>query len=339
MRTRLAWDSFAVLTALAVASLVFGTESRHTDAQEDDLFGPIRSVSTQVERTQVDWHEPGGPTVAFSVPPGKSDYDLTGNRIKTGELVDGQFHGSSIEVTRDRDGNVVERVEVNDRGEVANREVMGPYGITEQASYENGKLTARRTWTYDANGHVAAFYNYDADGTVVQSSASFTDASGNSKDEWEYGRNGSFFLHFAETYDPNREIWTFTNFNEDGSVKVKVEAQGHKSVSYWQKNGEDGVFGSNIFLDRVGKTQEAYRCHPDGTCDRITSYFADEKSPYVSRTEMRDGSGELRLSADYEYELDRFGNWTKRTVWVWSPELGERKLFETDFRSLTYWDR
>jgi len=65
--------------------------------------------------------------------------------------------------------------------------------------------------------------------------------------------------------------------------------------------------------------------------------YANDKSPYVSRTEFHEASGELKSSADYENELDRFGNWTKRTVWVWSPEMGKCKLYETDFRTLTYW--
>jgi hypothetical protein len=47
--------------------------------------------------------------------------------------------------------------------------------------------------------------------------------------------------------------------------------------------------------------------------------------------------GVLKLSADCEYEPDQFGNWMKRIVWVWSPELGNRKLYETDYRTLTYW--
>lgn len=339
MRTPLVCVSSSAFAAALLAWVVFAAESKRTDAQEDGLFGPVRSVSTTVERRQVDLHEPDGATVPRPVSPGENEYDVAGNRTKRGEVVHGQFHGSAIEVIRDRDGKVMERVEVNNNGEVLSREVMGRYGIAERMSYENGKQTGRWTRSYDANGHVAEFYAYDAEGTVVVSSTSLSDASGNSEEEWDYGRNGSFSLHFVKTYDPQREIWTFTNFNEDGSVKVKVEAQHHKSISYWQGNREDNVFGSSIYLDRVGTRQESYQCHPDETCDRITSYFADEKSPQVSRTEWRDGSGELKLSADYEYELDRFGNWTKRTVSVWSRELGERQPYETDFRSLTYWDQ
>jgi hypothetical protein len=43
------------------------------------------------------------------------------------------------------------------------------------------------------------------------------------------------------------------------------------------------------------------------------------------------------MAADYEYEFDERGNWTKRSVWTWTQESGYRKLHETDSRALRYW--
>jgi hypothetical protein len=43
------------------------------------------------------------------------------------------------------------------------------------------------------------------------------------------------------------------------------------------------------------------------------------------------------MEADYEYELDAYGNWTKRTIWVQTRESGERQLLEKDARTLTYY--
>jgi hypothetical protein len=57
----------------------------------------------------------------------------------------------------------------------------------------------------------------------------------------------------------------------------------------------------------------------------------------VNRQEWRDESGTLKLLIEYDYELDQFGNWTKRSAWVSSPELSERALAETDYRRLEYW--
>lgn len=79
-------------------------------------------------------------------------------------------------------------------------------------------------------------------------------------------------------------------------------------ISYWQEPSDQQVFGSNFFMDPAGKTQESYSCHSDGSCDHIISYFPNEARHHVSRIEWHDAAGHLKLSADYEYELDQFGN-------------------------------
>jgi len=227
----------------------------------------------------------------------------------------------------------------NYKGEMYRREVIGPYGIIEQDGFENGKLISRSFLFYDANGHLTEYRNYDRDGVIVGSSFSMIDASGNFKEEWDSGPNGSFSVHFVQTNDLKTDTFTFTNFNENGSIKVTFTTVGTRVISYWQEPSEQQVFGSNFFMDPVGKTQESYSCHSDGGCDHVISYFPDEARHCASRIEWHDPAGVLKLSADYKYELDQFGNWTKRTVWVWSPELGERKLYETDFRTLKYWGK
>jgi hypothetical protein len=165
-----------------------------------------------------------------------------------------------------------------------------------------------------------------------------TDASGNFKEEWAYGRNDSFHYHFVETTDPQKDIWTFTTFNENGSLRLTLATQGTKVTNFWREPGEEYALGTTFFMDPVGKNHESYHCHVGGGCDHIVSYFSDEQRHNANRTEWHDSEGVLQLALDYEYEVDGFGNWTKRTVWLWSPDLGERELFETDYRTLKYWD-
>ncbi len=327
----------AALAILLLGLSLDASEPKYTDARGDGLFGPIRSVSTREDRAQVDWHQPDGPTVALPASCGECEYDLQGNRIKMGQIIDGEFRGDVVRLLRDSAGKVIERIVENYKGEIYRREVIGPYGITEQEDYENGKIISWTFRFYDSNGHLYESRNYDRDGVIVGSSLSTIDASGNFKEEWDSGPNGSFSLHFVEANDPKTGTWTFTNFNEDGSIKVNFTTVGTKVISYWQEPSDQQVFGSNFSMDPVGKTQESYSCHSDGNCDHIISYFPDEARHHVSRIEWHDPAGMLKLSADYEYELDQFGNWTKRTVSVWSPELGERKLYEKDYRTLQYW--
>lgn len=336
MKTSLA---IAALATLLLGLSLYASEPKYTDARRDGFFGPIRSVSTREERAQIEWHQPNGQTVARPVSCRECEYDPEGNRTKMGQITDGEFQGEILQLQRDSTGKVIEKIAENYKGEIYRREVIGPYGITEQEGFENGKPISRSFWFYDGNGHITSFRRYDKDGVIASRSSSMIDASGNFKEEWDFGANDSFSLHFIETNDPKTGTFTFTSFNENGSIKVAFTTVGTKVISYWQEPSERQVFGSNFSVDPIGKTQESYRCHSGGGCEHIVSFFSDEARRNISRIEWRDAADVLELSADYEYELDRFGNWTKRTVWVWSPELGERKMFETDHRILKYWDK
>jgi hypothetical protein len=300
-----------------------------TDAWTFGFVGPIRSVSATELKENLDWPVPNGPISAPSVGCWECEFDRDGNIVKFGQTLDGEFRGELTRLQRDADGHVTGKVFENAQGEMQHREVYGPYGITEQEGYENGKPVSRSFWFYDANGHLSGFSGYNRDESLASSSSSLSSADGNYKEEWGYGPNKSFSGHYVQTKDPKTHTWTFTSFNEDGTLKVTFTTVGTKVISYWQVPSDQTVYGSSFFMDRAGKTQESYSCHADGACDHLISYFPDESSRQVSRLEWHDGEGALKVAVDFEYALDTAGNWTKRTVWVWSSELGERKLHAT----------
>src|ERR1700675_2238483 len=103
------------------------SEPKLTDARSDGLFGPIRSVSAREERAQIEWHQPDGPSVALPVSCQECEYDLDGNRIKTEQIIDGEFRGDVVRFLRDSTGKVIERIAENYKGEMYRREVIGPY--------------------------------------------------------------------------------------------------------------------------------------------------------------------------------------------------------------------
>jgi hypothetical protein len=328
---------FASLAMLLAATALCASESK-TDARIDGFLGPIRCVSTRVEKSQIEWHKQNAPIIPGGVSCPECEYDRQGNRIKSGGLVDGGFRGDSYRLVKDENGKVIEKAVENYRGEVYRREVLGPFGITLAEDFYNGRLIAHHTWTYDGSGHLTYYFSYDQDGAVLTRGERVTDASGNFKEEWAYGRNDSFSHHFVETTDPQKDTWDFTTFNENGSMKLTLATHGTKVTNFWREPGEEYALGTTFFMDPVGKTSESYHCHFGGGCDHMVSYFPDEQRHNASRMEWHDPEGVLQLGIDFEYEIDAFGNWTKRTLWLSSPELGERKLFETDHRTLTYWD-
>ena len=192
-------------------------------------------------------------------------------------------------------------------------------------------------WSYDSNGHLRELVQYDGDDQVQTRTLRQTDRSGNIKEEWSYQSGGQFSYHILDSLDPKTDVWTWTNYAEDGSVKVAIETQNGKVHFYRQNVDDPNVFGQHFFLDPIGNTQHSFRGHADGTYDDVTTIYPDEKLHNPERLEWRDGTGTLRLQVEYEYEVDGQGNWTTRRTRVWTPDLGEKKLYKVDLRTLTYW--
>jgi len=61
--------------------MVAAQEKSQTDAQLDDLAGPIKSVSSTVVRTSVQWQQPGGPGLLIPISCEDCDYDSDGFRF------------------------------------------------------------------------------------------------------------------------------------------------------------------------------------------------------------------------------------------------------------------
>jgi len=193
-------------------------------------------------------------------------------------------------------------------------------------------------WKYDSSGHLRELIQYDRENKILTRMLRQTDVSGDTKEDWSYGSKDEFLSHILDTYDPKTDVWTWTNYAEDRSVRVAIETQDGKVHFYRQNFNDPNPFGQGFFLDRIGRTQHTFRGHADGTYDDVVTIFPDESSHNPERLEWRDGSGAIRLKVEYEYELDGQKNWTTRSTFVWTPELGETKLYRIDARRLTYWE-
>jgi hypothetical protein len=326
------------LATVLVTGATCAPGQKNTEARSDGFFGPIRSVSTRTEMQKGDWHLQDAKISAALGFYSECEYDLQGDRIKAGENFEGVFWGESIQVVRDEKGNITEKSYKNADGEIVRRYIYGPHR-SEEWGYETGRATLRGTWSYDAEGRLNGVRGYDQNGLLIISNDITNYARGRSEEAWTYGPNGAFSGHYVETHDGNTGISTFTTFNEDGATKVASTTMGSKLLSYWQRSSEEERFGSIVFAQPEGKLLNSYSCHPGGACDQMSIYCSDETLYQINRREWRDPGGILKLSFDFDYELDSFGNWSKRTVWIWGPELGDRKLYETDYRTLTYWNK
>ena len=108
--------------------------------------------------------------------------------------------------------------------------------------------------------------------------------------------------------------------------------------SFWQQPGDKRTYGSGIcFGDDNGIERDCRAYNWDGTYTTTHYAFTDKTKRNPVKITLCDAEHHLVMEADQEYELDGFGNWTKRTVWVQTRESGERQLLEKDARTLTFY--
>lgn len=327
----------SALAILLATTPLRGSEPKRTDARNNGFVGPIHSVSTQEGTPLFNLDQGDSPVFLGHSGCQECEFDRSGAMIKSGAKVEGEFRGETFRFVRDEADHITEQLRMDSHGEIVGRDLFGPYGIKEHSEFHEGRRTYHSVWSYDSNGHLLETVAYDPDNQVLSRTVRLADRSGNVKEDWSYSKNDEFSYHIVDTYDPTRDIWTWTSLNENGSLKVAIATQDGRVLSYQHPTTEKNVFGEHFFLDRIGKTQHTFRGHADGTCDDVTTIFPNETAHLPSRVEWRDGSGALRLAADYEYEIDDYSNWTRRSIWVWTPEISERKLYETGTRTLTYW--
>jgi hypothetical protein len=155
-------------------------------------------------------------------------------------------------------------------------------------------------------------------------------------DQFDDGPVGRFLLHFTQSFDPDTDAHSFTSYNEDGTARLTFTAKANKITNYWQQPSDKHEYGSGFCFNDEPKHQECEMHNPDGTIWRTLATFSDEKKRNPTRVELRDNDDQVQMAADHEYQCDERGNWTTRSLWTWTQESGDRKLHETDSRTLTY---
>jgi hypothetical protein len=329
-----------LLFLTALISCAFAQEQKRTDAQVDDLAGPVKSVSVTSTHTGIRWEQPGGPTLVVPVWCGECEYDADGNKTKSGQIFDGRFLGETIRLVRDANGRVTDRYAENaSTGEKFRHEVVGPFGNTEQTYYRNGEPYSRQTFSYDQYGNVTEFITFDSSGKQEARVHAETDKDGTLREKWAMGKDGQ--INWLQTFDAKTKVERWTSFNEFGDVNVTWAVGDGKLISFWKSPGSPPHYGDNFTEDAENDTWDNYDCHDERKCElfHIHREYLDPKRRNPQSAEWRDSDGNLRYAAYYEYEIDAFRNWTHRKVWVWTPALGERTLLETDSRTISYWQK
>jgi hypothetical protein len=314
-----------------------GHHNSQTDARSDGLNGPIKSVISTTFLHDIPWRQADGPSLVWPISCLECEYDPDGARVRSGQRsVDG-FEGDNILLSRDAQGYISERrVLDSSTGALKVHEVLGPFGLTEQTIYERGKVSSSRTIRYDPFGHISETFSFDSSGQQIEHTHSTFTEEGVRTEDSTWGRNGQ--LKWQQLFDPEKHVESFTTLDDAGIVKLAWMRKDGKMASFWERSDEDNQYGDCLWDDEENGRRETH-CFANGNRERavIREQYMEPKSLGLKSAEWRDGAGKLLYAAYYDYEVDSRRNWTRRSIWVVSPELPERTLYEEDTRTLVYW--
>lgn len=323
------------LTALSQSQ-----ERNQTDAQRDDLDGPVASVSTTAVYSHVKWQQPDGPTLLIPIWCWDCEYDRDGTRTKSGNVIDGSFAGQITKLIRDENGHVTDQLVIDTRTrQIDSHAVMGPFGKTAQINYINGKEDLRQTFSYDQYGHMTDWVTFDSTGRQKGRTLMTLEPDGTLTERSSWGENGQLSTHI--TFDPDTAVEHYTTFDQFGIVKLTFTMVAGELSSFWESPDSPTQPGDNFTKVEANGDHENYACNNESRCNvsDIHYEYLDPKNRNPLSAEWRDSENNLRFAVYYNYQADTFRNWTRREVWVWSSDLGKRTLYETDSRQITYWEK
>jgi antitoxin component YwqK of YwqJK toxin-antitoxin module len=332
------WVASILWLLLAMPS--FGAGKKWTQAENMGFAGPVKAASTACQTFMQQPAQPDGQAIIYQHTCGEHEFDKDGNEVRSGWVENGQFRGSVEHRILDGRGRVQEETWENEKGEVTSRNVYtnGPEGEVQIETYINGKLSSTATYRYDGQGHVVESSTHKPDGTLEYHHWSTFDERGNELESVDEGP-GDTYYDVIQTYNPKTgHLETFTSLNRDGSMRLWYRVNNDLSLSFWQQPGDKRTYGSGIYFDNDNGIERDCREYKwDGTYTTTHYTFTDKSKRYPVKAALYDTDHQLVLEADYDYEMDAFGNWTKRTIWVQTQESGERQLLEKDARTLTYY--
>jgi hypothetical protein len=311
-------------------------DAHQTDAQQDGLNGPVRTVSMHPEQTNLKL-EGAQAWVGQFAQTGDTEYDRDGNRTKAGQPSgpNGEFQGQVMQFVRDGNGHVIERtVSLVPLDQNVEHDFYGPFGLVHSSNFANSKPFHQRTISYDAHGNVLEDVSLDGDRKAIFRTLyrRRPDGQWTERTMW---LNGA--LHSHESYDPDSDFQRYEEYDQSGAIVVTFTYHNNRVESYWSA-WEDPNAGTTVLGKLDNGDSQTSTCHRGGTCTETSRHtvYLDKARHNPAMMEVR-SFGKVVGRAYAEYQIDDHENWTSRKVWVQQEGQGERSLYETDTRTITYW--
>ena len=335
-------NKFTVVILLLLAIPTFASRKKWTQAENMGFAGPIKSVSGTHQSFAPQPKEPDGFSIVYSSSCEECEFDREGNQVRSGTVENGHFRGGVMHEIRDELGRVKSEIWENEKGEVISHHdyTNGPAGKERDDFYLNDKLVNSTTFRYDNRGNIIESNVYKPDHALDSHNEAAFDNEGNQIESLSEGP-GENYSHVIQTYNPETgHLESFTSLNRDGLVRLQLRLHDDTVLSFWQKSGDKPTYGSGLcFGDDEGTERECRNYNWDGTYLTTQYTFTDKSKRNPLKATRYDTDHQVVMEVKYDYEFDSVGNWTKRTVWVKTPESGKWQLLEKDARTLTYFGK
>jgi hypothetical protein len=311
-----------------------------TEAQKDGLNGSVHSVSI-INQEILFKLDPAGAWVIQYAPSENVEYDSRGYRTKVGkpDVTSGEFRGQVIQLVPDANGLVIERTVTQlPSQDVIEHDVYSPFGLVEATNFSSGKPTFLHAISYDQQGNVLEDGTMEGDQKPIFHTLYRRNPDGawTERTTWLRG-----LLHSHETYDPETDFQRYEEYDESGDVTATFTYRHDRIESYWSRLN-DAKGGISLVEKLDNGDTVTWGCHnEERTCDGHTRHgvYLDAARHNPIMTEILSDNGKLVVCAYYEYQMDEHQNWISRKIWVQQGEQGERTLYETDSRTITYWSQ
>jgi hypothetical protein len=326
------------LMAIGTAAAVAENEAQ-TEAQQDGLNGSVHLVS-MINQEILFKLDLAATWVIQYAPSENVQYDSMGYRTKVGkpDSANGEFCGNMSQFVRDANGIVIERTIMQlPSQDVIEHDVYGPFGLVEAVNFSSSKATFVHTVSYNQRGSVREDITMDGDKKPIFRTLyrRNPDDAWTERTTWLRG-----LLHSHETYDPEADFQRYEEYDESSDVTTTFTYRHGRVDSYWSRLNDAG--GGISLVDKLDNgDSKTWRCHNlERTCDGHTRHgvYLDAARRDPIMTEILSDEGRPIVFAYYEYQTDEHQNWVSRKIWVQLGEQGERALYETDSRTITYWE-
>jgi len=326
-----------LIFALGMGSLAAQQRTHWTQAEIFGLEGPIlsqRSVTTKLvpdpRREPKLFITPTQPWMVF---------DANGNLIESGTGDDSGNLTNLQKMTVDQSGRVLDSVSTDGTHTIHSRNEyeMGPNGLIEQRSYQEGQLSTRVIESYDGQGREAQSTVYDGDGRLISRSDSLSDADGRQVRFRVSTGEGKLLEDIQDQSDAEGDPFSRTWFDENGREMMNITLRKDGSLSSWWREPSckcSGNFGVNFAHDVTKRYAVGENGKMEITLEQHPRRYGNIENDQVERLSE---DGQLLEKLTFRYERDRFGNWTNRVISAWDASLGMMVEIQQDRRELTYY--